>query len=104
MKKTKKWITNILLVVFALIFVVSAVMVVDYVIKSFQANSQKNDLLDLKNNPPHLTLEEPTKGPAGAGHPAGVPRPLRDQFRPGGLGHRSRHPHRLPRHADRPGE
>lgn len=75
MNKTKKWITNILLVVFALIFVVSAVMVVDYVIKSFQANSQKNDLLNLKNNPPHLTLEEPTKGPADATAPSGSTEP-----------------------------
>lgn len=58
MKKTKKWITNILLIIFALVFGVSAFMVGKYAVESVQANKQKNALLDIKNQ----SAGKPTDG------------------------------------------
>lgn len=71
----RKWITNILLVIFAAVFLVSAFMIGKYVLETIQANNQRNELLGLKGDvtrptlPPDYTYsgetEPPTESIAG---------------------------------------
>lgn len=72
----KKWITNILLVIFAAVFLVSAFMIGKYALETIQANRQRNELIGLKGDvtrptlAPDYTLPEETEAPTDPDTPA----------------------------------